>query len=184
MVVEWEMLLPSHQGQKAVCQKLINLCLHTISFLWWHHTHRPSFIKKVKLYKRESTIIMWLLRFLTLGPQIIIMEISNPRFVPALLIVTISNLPDLLDLHFKKFGAWTKYIKVWVKCTTLCLHIDHTIYSFFAFKMHISFHTYIFLQMYYKGDPFRKLGPNSSSGCCKLSFEPSATSLWLVSLFN
>ena len=32
-----------------------------------------------------------------------------------------------------------------------------------------------------KGDPIRKLGPNSSSACYKLSFEQSTTSLRLVS---
>ena len=40
---------------------------------------------------------------------------------------------------------------------------------------------YTFLKFLFKGDPIRKLGPNSSSACYKLSFELSTTSLRLVS---
>ena len=41
--------------------------------------------------------------------------------------------------------------------------------------------TYTILKFLFKGDPIRKLGPNCSSACYKLSFELSTTSLRLVS---
>ena len=43
--------------------------------------------------------------------------------------------------------------------------------------------TYNFLEIYYKGDPIFKLGPNSSSGLYRLSFEPSTTYVECMSLF-
>ena len=44
-------------------------------------------------------------------------------------------------------------------------------------------HTYNFCEIYHKSDPIFKLGPKSTSGKYKLSFEPSTTSAGHVSIF-
>ena len=58
---------------------------------------------------------------------------------------------------------------------------NEKLFGYLHFTCHLTLN---FFKIVYKGDFFRKGGSNSSSACCKRSFEPSTASVCVDSLFT